>query len=117
MAIAVVASGTQTAVIGTEHELATSTTGKTYVLVVDCVNLVNWVAASSQLPDVVELRLYTKVLSGGAEGLAYIATYVGVQSTKIKYSVPVPANISIKATLKQVSRVGVDFPWALLSID
>lgn len=115
MAIAVVASGTQTAVIGTEHTLYSGTPNKTCVLVVDCVNLVNWV--SPQAPDVVELRLYTKVLAGGAEGLAYIATYVGVQSTKIKYSVPVPANIYIKATLKQVSRVAVDFPWSLLSID
>lgn len=109
MAIAVVASGTQTATIGTEHTLATSTTGKTYVLVVDTVNMAN--------ADILELRLYTIVLAAGAEGLAYIATFSNVQSTKIKYSVPVPANISCKATLKQVAGTGRAYPWALLSID
>lgn len=109
MAIAVLASGTQTATLTTEHTLATDVTGKTVVLVVDTANLVNG--------ETVELKLYTKVLSGGTERLAYYATYIHVQGEPAKYSVPVPANISVKATLEQNGGTGRAFPWALLSID
>lgn len=109
MAIAVVASGTQTATLTTEHTLATSTTGKTYVLAVDTANLVNG--------ETVELKLYTIVLAAGAERLAYYATFTHLQGEPIKYSVPVPANVSIKATLEQNGGTGRAFPWSLLSID
>jgi hypothetical protein len=109
MTIAVVSSSTQTATISTEHTLATDTTGKTYILAVDTAAMVNG--------DELELRIYTKVLSGGAEGLAYTAGFIHIQSAPIKYSVPVPANISCKATLKQIAGTGRAFPWALLSID
>ena len=109
MALAVVASGTQTATVTTEHTLATSTTGKTYVLVVDAVAMVKG--------DYLELRIKTKVLAGGAEGLAYYAAYANVQGEVIKYSIPVPANISCVATLKQTAGTSRNFPWSLLSID
>ncbi len=109
MALTVVASGTQTATIGTEHTLNTDTTGKTYVLVVDTGAMV--------LKDILELRIKTKVLSGGTEREAYIAYYSHVQAKPQKYSVPVPANQSIKATLKQTAGTGRAFPWALLSLD
>lgn len=109
MAIAVVASGTQTATVSTEHTLATSTTGKTYVLVVDTAAMVNG--------DALELRLKTKVLSGGTSREAYLATFIHVQAQPNKYSVPVPANIECVATLKQTAGTGRAYPWALLSID
>lgn len=109
MALAVVSSGTQTATLATEHTLATSTTGKTYVLVVDTVNLVNG--------ETLELKLYTIVLSAGTERLAYYATYTHLQGEPVKYSVPVPANISLKATLEQNGGTGRAFPWSLLSLD
>lgn len=109
MGLAVVASGTQTATIGTEHTLATNTSGKTVVLVVDTGNMANG--------DILELRLKTKVLSGGTSRLAYIATYSNIQATPQKYSVPVPANIEIVATLKQTAGTGRNYPWSLLSCD
>jgi hypothetical protein len=109
MAVAEVTGGSQTAVINTEHTLATSTTGKTYVLCVDCTNMVNG--------DILELRIKTKPRSGGTSTLAYIANYADVQSCPVKYSVPVPANIELVATLKQVAGTGRAFIWALLSID
>lgn len=109
MAIAEVASGTQAATINTEHSLATSTTGKTYVLVVDTANMANG--------DELELRIKTKVLSGSTARLAYFASYAHVQGAPNKYSVPVPANRSIEATLKQVAGTGRNFDWALLSLD
>jgi len=59
MAVVVESSGTQTAVIGTEHTLASPTTAKTRQLVVDLSNLANG--------DVVELKVRRKVLAAGAE--------------------------------------------------
>ncbi len=103
-----IASGTVTA-DGTEQQLAVDTSNKTYVLVVDTANLV--------IGETVELRLYTKGLSGGAERLAYMATYAHAQGEPMKYSIPVPADISLKVTLKQTAYVTSykNFPWKLLS--
>jgi hypothetical protein len=106
-----VASGTQTATVTTEHTLATDTTGKTYVLVVDAGAM-----ADGTTPDLLELRIYTIVLTSGTERLAYIASFVGAQAEPQKYSVPVPADISIKVTLKQTQGTGRAFPWKLLSL-
>ena len=118
MALAVVASGTITT-DGTEQTLATSTTGKTYVLVVSLGAASTSGGASDDhtLGDTIELRLYTKVLSGSAEYIAYEATFGHSQAEKIKYSVPVPANISIKATIKKAGGSNRKYDWSLLSID
>ncbi len=104
-----IASGTVTA-NGTEQTLATDTTNHTYVLAVDTANLING--------ETVEWRIYTKCLTGGTERLAYLATYVNAQGEPMKYSVPVPADISCKVTLKQTVYVTAykDFPWKLLSL-
>lgn len=109
MALAVVSSGTQTATVNTEHTLATSTTGKTYCLVVDTGAMVNG--------DALELRIYTIVLASGTERQAYCACYSNIQASPQKYSVPVPANISFKATLKQTAGTSRNFPWSVLSLD
>jgi hypothetical protein len=109
MALAEVTGGSQTAVISTEHTLATSTTGKTYVLVVDTTNMVNG--------DVLELRIKTKPRSGGTSTLAYIANYADLQTAPVKYSVPIPANVELVATLKQTAGTGRVFIWCILSID
>ena len=109
MAIAELAGGTQTAVINTEHELVTDTTGHTAVLVVDTVNMVDG--------DTLRLRLYAKVRAGGTERLAYEAWFAHIQDEILKYCIPIPANISIRATLMQDDGVGRDFVWALLSLD
>lgn len=103
-----IASGTQSATVSTEHDLATDTTNHTFVLVTDCGSLATG--------DVLELRIYTKVLSGGTERLAYVVVYSHTQADPIKYSVPVPANVHLRATLKQVAGTGRSFPWALLAL-
>lgn len=103
-----VANGSQTAVISTEHTLATDITGQTYVLVVDCANLA--------MGDTVELRVYTKCRSGGTERLAYLRSYTNTQGELIKYSVPIPADISCKATLTQTAGTGRVFEWSLLRV-
>lgn len=87
---------------------AADTSNKTYVLVVD--------AAAMILGDILELRVFTKALSGGAEGLAYAVVYQNVQSDPLKYSPPVPADISFRATLCQPAGTAQAFPWKILSL-
>lgn len=104
-----ISSGTKTATAGgTEDDLATDTANHTYVLVVDANALV--------AGDIVELRLYTKCLSGGTERLAYVAVYANVQGEPMKYSVPVPADIHVRATLRQTAGSARAFPWKLLAL-
>lgn len=104
-----IATNTATA-DGTEQVLATDTANHTYVFVVDTAAMVNG--------ETVELRIYTIARASGTEGLAYMAIYVNAQGEPIKYSVPVPADISCKVTLKQTVYVSAykTFPWKLLSL-
>lgn len=105
---AVIAEAEQTAVIGTEHSLVTDGTNQTYVLVVDTGNMQN--------ADELELRLKTKVRTGGTSRIAYTATYRHAQGDPNKYSIPVPADIEIAATLKQTAGTGRAYPWKLLAL-
>ena len=109
MALVVDNSGTQTATVNTEHTLRTTTTSGTYVLVVNTTNMANG--------DVLELRIYTKPLSGSTSVVAYVAIYSNVQASVVKYSVPVPANNECKVTLKQTAGTGRSYEWVLLQID
>lgn len=108
MAVTSVASGTQAAVISTEHTLTTQTGAGVYVLVVDTGNMV--------ADDELELRLKTKAKSGGTSRLAYIATYRHAQGDPNKYSIPVPIDTEIVATLKQTAGTGRNFDWNLLKL-
>lgn len=108
MTVASNQSGSQTAIIGTEHTLGTAITAAgIYQLVVDCTNMV--------AADVLELRIYTKCKSGSTERLAFYATYSNAQNELNKYSVPLPADVSFKATLKQTAGTGRVFDWNILS--
>lgn len=106
MAVVSASSGTQTATVTTEHTLATQTTAGVYVLVVDCSNMT--------YGDKVVFRLKTKYASGGTSRLAYEATYAHVQGDPNKYSIPVPVDTEIIATLQQTEGTSRDFYWNLL---
>src|SRR6266496_3485484 len=80
-----------TASLSKEITLATDTGNKTYVLVVDTAAMANG--------DILELRAFAKALSGGAEVKAYSATFANAQADPIKFSPPIPADISLKVTL------------------
>jgi hypothetical protein len=97
-----------TASLSKEITLATDTANKTYVLIVDTAAMANG--------DILELRIYTKCLTGGAEGLAYSMAFVHAQGDPIKYSPPVPADISIRCTLCQPAGTARSFPWKLVSL-
>jgi hypothetical protein len=108
MAVTSSSSGTQTAVISTEHTLATVTAAGSYILVVDTVNLATG--------DCLELKLKTKATSTSSSQLAYSQTYAHAQVEPIKYSMPVPIDTELVCTLTQTSGTGRNFPWNLLVI-
>ena len=106
--MAVEASGTQTAVVTTEHTLATVATEGTFVLYVDTANMV--------LIDELELRVKTKILSGGTTGEFLLATYIHVQGQPIKASIPVNSDQEVVFTLKQTAGTARNFAWKVVSL-
>lgn len=106
------ASGTQTAIVGTEHTLADLLTSKTFVVFVDLSNM--------QAGDTVELRIYTKVLSTSGLNSAYFQSYSDAQTDatggKIAIAVPLPSDQEYKATLKQTVGTGRNFDWKVISL-
>lgn len=109
MTVALVSSGTQTAVIGTEHTLATVTSVKTLTLNVDTTNMV--------AGDLLELRIKYKSLTGGASTLYKLQAYQHSQASPQKISDPIPSDIETVFTLKQTAGTGRAFPWKVLSLD
>ena len=101
-------SGTQTAVINTEHSLDTSTTNATFVFEVDASNMV--------AGDVTELRVKGITLTGGTAALMWKQTLQGPQTCDRVQSPPVASDISITVTLKQIAGTGRAYPWKLLRI-
>jgi len=103
----VIASGTKTA-DGTEQDLATDTTNQEYELNVDLGNMA--------ILDVVELRIYGKVLSGGTERLVFLAVYGPMVPFEKIIKKRFLANIHVRATLKQTAGTNRDYPWSLLAV-
>lgn len=107
MSWAVDSSGSQTAVVNTEHSLATPTTVATYVFSVDTVNLANG--------DLVELRCYDMV-DGSNYRQMWKGTYQHVQINNAKASPPIAVTTQAKFTLKQTAGTGRVFPWSVRRI-
>lgn len=107
-------SGTQTAVVGTEHTLFDSAASGTYLFSVDAVNM----AAG----DLLELRCYKMVLTAGTRRVLYMVRYLDAQMTDdlIKVSEPVSVDITdagaFRATLKQTQGTGRVFPWSVVAL-
>jgi hypothetical protein len=109
MALAVESSGTQTATISTEHQLAAPSTSKTRVLRVDLGAMV--------AGDTVELRIKTAVLAAGTVRDQHYLTYVNAVGVPIVESVPISSNQGATFTLKQTTGTGRSYPWAVLTLD
>jgi hypothetical protein len=114
MAVTAFSSGTETLTstsIGVEHLQNVNEAG-TYTYHVDVNNL----AAN----DVVELRVYQMVLTGGTARVAYLATFYGAQPTDdiIKISVPISNQLtdatSLRFGIKQTFGTARSFPWKIL---
>jgi len=112
MAVTAQGTGTQTATIGTEHTLLDVAVAGTFTLHVDK-------NAMADL-DVLELRIYQIVLTGGTRRVIYKTSFVDAQSTDdlIAVSVPVSNELtdagSLRFTLKQTAGTGRSFPWKVL---
>lgn len=112
MAVTAHATGTQTATVGTEHFLTSPNVAGTFTLHVDTVNMASG--------DVMELRVYQMVLTGGTTRVAYYMRYVGDQATddEIKISVPISNELTdtnaLRFSLKQTLGTGRSFPWKVL---
>lgn len=112
MAVTAYASGTQSATVTTEHFLSSPNVAGTFTLHVDTVNMV--------AGDVVELRIYQMVLTGGTSRVFSVTTFSGAQPTDdlIKISVPISNELtdtnSLRFSLKQTLGTSRDFPWKVL---
>jgi hypothetical protein len=113
MTRSVLLSGTQAAVIGTEHVLKDDTSNEGHVLdaAVDLSNLASG--------DIVELRVYAKLLSGGTLHRAYYARFSDSQDVTSSYKnlvIYIPAMTEMKEwelTLKQTAGTGRNFDWTI----
>lgn len=112
MAVTAQSTGTQTATIGTEHTLLDVAVAGTFTLHVDCINM----AAG----DMLELRVYQIVLTGGTRRVAYKSSRVDAQPADdmIAISVPISNELtdagSLRFTLKQVLGTGRAYDWKVL---
>jgi len=107
MANTVESSGTQTAVIGTEHTLAAPTTAAIRVLRVDR----NAMVAG----DLLTLRVKTKVLTGGTIREQYHWNYPGLPANPVVESIPIVTPFGATFTLQQTAGTGRSYDWSILS--
>ena len=106
-------SGTTSALtINSETTLGNAITDAgTYQLKLDMSNL-----AGGSTPDILELRVYSKTLSGDTTALIDIWTFVGVQNVPIIYTPPYPELYYLEFTLKQTQGTGRTFKWNILQL-
>ena len=111
MALVAHASGTQAATVTTEHFLTSPAVAGRFRLHVDLVNM----AAN----DVVELRVYSMVLTGGTQRVAYFTVFYGAQPTDALIVVSEAINNTltdanaVRFSLKQTFGTGRNFPWVV----
>lgn len=101
--VVVTGSGTQTAVVNTEHTLSNPTTSKFFTGYVDLTNMTS--------TDTVELRVYVIAKTAGSYILYYLATYTGVQTNPLVYIGSLPSDIGFKLTLKQTAGTARTYDW------
>lgn len=104
-AVSILAEGTQTSVLTTEHTLATISSSKNVSLVADLTNMI--------AGDTVELRIKQRVLAAGATREEVLATYVGVQNIPMVQSIPISSPFECIVTLKQTAGVVHAYDWRL----
>lgn len=114
MAVTAQASGTQTAVITTEHFVADVAVSGVFTFHVDT----NAMVAG----DALELRIYQMILTAGTSRVVCMTRFHGVQPTEalIKLSIPIANELTdgtaLRFSLKQTDGTGRAFPWKVLKI-
>lgn len=99
--------GSQTAVISTEHTLATVSSADDLVMYVDTNNMA--------LGDTLILRVKTKVLTGGTSRLLWQGRYSHVQAKPIKATIPVLSLFECIFTLEQTDGTGRSYDWSIVT--
>lgn len=113
MSVAAAGTGTQAATVPTEHTLLDISVAGVYTLHVDKVNMV--------AGDVLELRVYQIVLTGGTRRVVYVSRFADVQATDdmIAISIPIANELtdsgSLRFTLNQTAGTSRNFPWKVLT--
>lgn len=102
-------SGTQSATINTEFAVYTNTAINRHVCF--SVNLVNMVN-----DDILEIRVYSKTLSGDTEQIVYMHQFAHAQAEKIIYTIPIPATHHVKFSIKQTAGTARNFAWEAIAI-
>lgn len=114
MSVTLQGSGTQTATIGTEHTLLDIAVDGVFEFDFDPVLLADL--------EIVELRCYTIVLTGGTRRVKHFARFTGALPTDdmIQTFVPVVNELtdsgSVRFTLKQLNGTGRNFPWKVMKL-
>ena len=109
MAITVKASGSQAAILNTEHQLVDTADLGTYALLVNTTPLARG--------ETLELKLQGKAASGGSYAVAFLEALAHAQSQPLFQSFHLLAPYGCRATLKQIGGTGRTFEWALIRLD
>lgn len=96
-------SGSQSAVIGTEHTLYNPTTNKWFTAYVDTANMVSG--------DTTIITVYVLVITAGTYRIYFQNTYSGAQTFPLVYIAPLPSDVGWKLTLKQTTGTGRTYDW------
>lgn len=113
MAVTAQGSGTQSATVTTEHTLLDVAVAGVFQLYVDRVNMV--------AGDILELRTYAIVLTGGTRRVFQFESWAGAPDTDDigVYFPPIANDLtdsgSLRFTLKQTQGTSRNFPWKVLS--
>lgn len=106
------ASNTTSPTVTTETFLSSPNVAGVFTFHIDTVNM----AAG----DILEVRIYQIILTGGTTRVAYIACYYGAQPADdlIKISVPIGNDLtdsnSLRFSIKQTFGTSRAFPWKVL---
>ena len=101
-------SGTQTAVIGTEHVLFNPLTSKFFTGYIDLTNMASG--------DIVEIRVSLIVKTAGSYILYFLQTYVNAQTNPLVYIPTLPSDVGFKLTLKQTAGTARTYDWRVYEI-
>lgn len=106
--VTVSSSGSQTAVVGTEHTLANPTTSKWFSGWIDLTNMASG--------DTVEIRVSVIVKTAGSYILYSLDTLQNAQTTPAYHLPSLPSDIGYKLTLKQTAGTARVFDWKLYEV-
>jgi hypothetical protein len=106
--VSVKTSGSQSATLATEHDLATITDAGIYEANVDSANLVDG--------ETLTIRWYGKARSSDTERLIGCMSFSHGQTDNLKKSLPIVSPHHLRVTLQQDGGTGRAFSWAVYQL-